>query len=222
MDAAHLGGAVHQEPVNVSRVDLGVNVENVVTFGDVAGAAAATTRTRSEVLFPRVEEELARHARRDRRHVGDRCRCSPATTGATTCAWKASSRTPTPTPTRASTRSAPAISTRSAIPVLAGREFTPSTTSTGTHQVAIVNETFAKKFNLGANAVGKHMATGQRRFAEHRDRRPGEGHEVQRGEGSGPAALLHALAPGRQRRVARTSTCAPRCRPRQQLHTISG
>jgi predicted permease len=42
------------------------------------------------------------------------------------------------------------------IPLIAGREFTPSD-RLGTRKVAIVNETFAKKFGLDQNAVGALM-----------------------------------------------------------------
>ena len=42
------------------------------------------------------------------------------------------------------------------IPILAGREFTPAD-SLKAPKVAIVNEAFAKKFNLGRDAVGKLM-----------------------------------------------------------------
>jgi predicted permease len=41
--------------------------------------------------------------------------------------------------------------------LLAGREFTRSD-ALGAAKVAIVNEAFAKKFNLGRDAVGKHMS----------------------------------------------------------------
>jgi predicted permease len=43
------------------------------------------------------------------------------------------------------------------VPILSGRDFTPSDNA-NSQRVAIVNETFAKKFNLGRNAVGKHMS----------------------------------------------------------------
>jgi ABC-type antimicrobial peptide transport system permease subunit len=43
--------------------------------------------------------------------------------------------------------------------LLAGREFTP-VDAMDTPKVAIVNEAFARKFNLGRDAVGKHMAQG--------------------------------------------------------------
>src|SRR5581483_1648791 len=43
------------------------------------------------------------------------------------------------------------------VPLIAGREFTRADTF-GAPKVAIVNEAFAKKFNLGRNAVGKRMS----------------------------------------------------------------
>jgi predicted permease len=45
--------------------------------------------------------------------------------------------------------------------LLAGREFS-ETDAIGRPKVAIVNEAFARKFNLGRAPVGKHMATGGR------------------------------------------------------------
>jgi predicted permease len=45
------------------------------------------------------------------------------------------------------------------IGLLSGREFTPAD-NLGAPKVAIVNETFAKKFALGRDAVGKRMSTG--------------------------------------------------------------
>ena len=46
------------------------------------------------------------------------------------------------------------------IPVLAGREFTAAD-AIGTPKVVVVNEAFAKKFNLGRGAVGKHVGEGR-------------------------------------------------------------
>jgi ABC-type antimicrobial peptide transport system permease subunit len=43
------------------------------------------------------------------------------------------------------------------VPLLAGRDFT-SSDNDGAMRVAIVNEAFARKFNLGTNAVGKRMS----------------------------------------------------------------
>jgi predicted permease len=46
------------------------------------------------------------------------------------------------------------------IPLIAGREFTPADAGDKSPKVAIVNEAFARKFNLGRDAVGKRMADG--------------------------------------------------------------
>lgn len=45
------------------------------------------------------------------------------------------------------------------MPLLAGRDFTAADNATGL-RVAIVNQSFAKKFNLGMNAVGKRLSVG--------------------------------------------------------------
>ncbi len=75
------------------------------------------------------------------------------------------------------------------IPLMPGREFTRAD-AFGAPKVAIVNEAFAKKFNLGDNAVGKRIGLGgERRQARHRDRRPGAGREVQRRQGRDAAAV---------------------------------
>src|SRR5206468_6940397 len=46
-----------------------------------------------------------------------------------------------------------------AIPLIAGREFTDADT-VNSAKVAVVNQTFAKKFGLGSDAVGKLMGSG--------------------------------------------------------------
>jgi predicted permease len=50
-------------------------------------------------------------------------------------------------------------------PLISGREFTVADAA-GAPKVAIVNEAFAKKFNLGRDAVGKHMSTNSGRSAK--------------------------------------------------------
>ncbi len=54
---------------NVSRVDLGLKADNVVTFG-IAPELNGYLPERSKALFERLEDELAAHARRHRRHGG--------------------------------------------------------------------------------------------------------------------------------------------------------
>ena len=140
---------------NVSRVNLGLSIENVVTFS-VSPERNGYTREQSRQFFQRAEESLG---------------AIPGVTGVTETmvgllagnswgndvevdGWK----------------SGPDIDSNSrfnevgagyfktlGVPVLSGREFTPSD-RLGSPKVAIVNEAFAKKFKLGRDAVGKHMA----------------------------------------------------------------
>ena len=134
--------------LNVSRVDLGLKIDNVITFG-VSPELNGYTPERTRGFFERLEDELAARAGRHRRRRSRSCRCSPAATGAPTSPSRASRPGRTPTTTRASTRSAPAISdARHAAdgrPRVHRRRRTRRRT-----KVAIVNEAFAKKFNLGA------------------------------------------------------------------------
>jgi len=141
--------------LNVSRVNLGLSIENVVTFS-VSPERNGYTREQSRQFFQRAEESLG---------------AIPGVTGVTETmvgllagnswgndvevdGWK----------------SGPDIDSNSrfnevgagyfktlGVPVLSGREFTPSD-RLGSAKVAIVNEAFAKKFKLGRDAVGKHLA----------------------------------------------------------------
>ncbi|HET6680881.1 MAG TPA: ABC transporter permease, partial [Gemmatimonadaceae bacterium] len=143
--------------MNVSRVDTGVKVDDVVTFG-ISPSRNGYDSTRAHALFERVEEELA---------------AIPGVNGVTSSIvpllagsnWGTSIRVQ-------GFQSGPDIDSNSrynevsagyfsmlGIPLIAGREFTTSDKS-GTTQVAIVNETFAKKFNMGRDVVGKFMAQG--------------------------------------------------------------
>ncbi len=54
---------------------------------------------------------------------------------------------------------------------------------------------------------------GEQHAADDRDRRAGEGREVQRRQARDPAALLHSVPPGRDRRRRSTSTCGRRGEP---------
>ena len=59
--------------LNVSRVDLGINVDNVVTFG-VSPELNGYTPERSRQLFERLEERARGAAGRHRRHARRSCR----------------------------------------------------------------------------------------------------------------------------------------------------
>jgi predicted permease len=140
--------------MNVSRIDLGLQADNVVMFR-VSPALNGYTTERSKQLFGRLEDELA---------------ALPGVTGV------ANSRVPllggsnwsnsvsvegfkagpdTDTDSRFNTVG-PGYFGTLGIPLIAGRDFTRGDTG-GAPEVAIVNEAFAKKFNLGLDAVGRRM-----------------------------------------------------------------
>jgi putative ABC transport system permease protein len=141
---------------NIMRVDLGLNAENVITFG-VSPGLSGYTPERTLQLFERIETDLA---------------ALPGTTGVT------SARVPllggsdwgnrvkvegfdagpdTDTGSRYN-EVGPGYLQTLGMTLLAGREFTTADVLKAP-KVTIVNEVFAKKFNLGENAVGKHIST---------------------------------------------------------------
>jgi predicted permease len=142
---------------NVSRIDLGVRIDNVITFG-ISPSLNGYDSTQSRLLFERVEEELA---------------ALPGVTAVSASmialmagnSWgndvlvEGFERGPdTDANSRFNEIGAGYFKTLG-VPLLAGREFTESDV-VGSGKVAVVNEAFAKKFNLGRDAVGKWMARG--------------------------------------------------------------
>ena len=141
----------------ISRVDLGVRVDPLVTFS-IEPAASGYDSVRSRAIFDRVQQELS---------------SIPGATAVTSTRvpmiagsnWSNGVRVEgyTPQPderTQASFNAvAPGHFRAIGVDVLAGREFTDAD-AVGRPRVAIVNETFARRFNLGRNPVGKRMALG--------------------------------------------------------------
>ena len=139
---------------NVSRVNLGVNVDNMVTFG-VSPELNGYTPERSRVLFERLEEELA---------------ALPGVTGVTASLvpilsgsnWgngvyvQGFKHGPDVDNGSRYNEVGPGYFRTMGTPLITGREFTAAD-SLGKTKVAIVNEAFAKKFNLGREVVGKMM-----------------------------------------------------------------
>ncbi len=139
---------------NVSRVDLGLKVENVITFG-ISPALNGYTSPRARQLFERLEDELA---------------ALPGVTGVTDSLVPLISGSnwgndvsvegyPAGPDTDMNSRYneiGPAYFTTLGVPLISGREFTRSDAAAAP-KVAIVNEAFAKKFNLGRAAVGRRI-----------------------------------------------------------------
>ena len=140
--------------LNVSRVDLGFKVDHVVTFGlspDLNGYSFDRTR----LFFQRLEDEL---------------RAAPGVTAVTMSnvpllagnnrsrgvAVQGFKAGPDTDSNSRYNRVGPGYFSALGIPLIAGREFTDADT-VNSAKVAIVNQTFAKKFGLGNDAVGKLM-----------------------------------------------------------------
>ncbi len=151
-------GLLTKSLFNVSRIDLGLEVDDLVTF-TIAPARSGYTLERSLVLFERLEDEL---------------RAFPGVTAVTASAvpllagnnWGNNvsvqgfdAGPDTDAESRVNVIGAGYFRTMG-IPLIAGREFTASDARSST-QVVIVNEAFARKFNLGRDAVGKRMARGR-------------------------------------------------------------
>jgi predicted permease len=140
--------------LNVSRVDLGFKVDHVVTFGlspDLNGYSSDRTR----LFFQRLEDEL---------------RAAPGVTAATVSvvpiltghnrardvAVEGFNAGPDTDSNSRYNRVGPGYFSVLGIPRIAGREFTDAD-ALNSPRVAIVNQTFAKKFGLGNDAVGRVM-----------------------------------------------------------------
>jgi predicted permease len=142
---------------NISRVDLGINIENMTTFA-ISPARSAYDSARTEQLYARVEQELA---------------SMPGVRGVTSSMvpllansnWgqgvtvEGFPKDPDTDVGSRFTAVGPNYFHVLGVPLVAGRDFTLSDND-GAMKVAIVNEAFAKKFKLGTNAVGKHMSVG--------------------------------------------------------------
>ncbi|MHB1862249.1 MAG: ABC transporter permease [Gemmatimonadaceae bacterium] len=142
---------------NVSRVDLGIKVENVSTFA-ISPVRNGYQPARSAVLFTRAQDELA---------------AIPGVTGVTEALvpllagnnWgqdvsvEGFKKGPDVDAGSRFNAVGPNYFHVLGMPMLSGRDFTESD-ALDAPKVAVVNETFAKKFHLGRNAVGKHMSMG--------------------------------------------------------------
>jgi predicted permease len=140
---------------NISRIDLGLEVDRVVMFA-LAPMFNGYETARSHALFARVEEELA---------------AAPGVTGVAASGVSLLSgstrdgdvrvegfaRDPDTDANSRLDPIGPGFFRTLGIPLVAGREFTAAD-RLGAPRVAVVNEAFARKFGLGRDAVGRRMA----------------------------------------------------------------
>jgi putative ABC transport system permease protein len=142
---------------NISRVELGLKVDHLITFG-VSPELNGYTSERSRAFFEHLEDRLA---------------AMPGVTSVTASMVPALSgsnwgsdvsvegfKKLPDTDNNARFNEVGAGYFRvMGVPLIAGREFTRSD-RLGAPKVAIVNQAFAKKFNLGQDVIGKHLSSG--------------------------------------------------------------
>jgi predicted permease len=143
--------------MNVSRVDLGLKVDNVITF-NVSPELSGYDAARSRAFFIRAEEELATIPGVTSVAASSVPLLSGSNWG-TSVSVEGFARGPDTDAESRFNRIGPGYFRTLGIPLMAGREFTASDVLDAP-KVAIVNEAFAKKFGLGREAVGKHMTEG--------------------------------------------------------------
>jgi predicted permease len=146
---------------NIGNVDLGMKVDHMVTFG-ISPQLNGYTIERTQQVMQRMEDELRR---------------VPGVTGVTAAAVALfSGRNRSRGVDVEGFQSGPDVDNSSrynnvgagyfstlGVPLIAGREFTRAD-AFGAPKVAIVNQAFAKKFNLGANPVGRRMDDGSKKL----------------------------------------------------------
>jgi predicted permease len=141
--------------VNVSRVDLGIDADHLLMFG-ISPQLNGYTPERSRGFFERVEDELAAlpgvtavSAATVPLIAGNNWGSSMSVQG-----FQAGPDTDTHSNLN---MIGPDYFRTVGVPVLAGREFTRADAMGGS-KVVVVNEAFARKFNLGRDAIGKYIS----------------------------------------------------------------
>ena len=143
---------------NISRVDLGLKTDHVVVFA-IAPELNSYTTERSRALFERLEDELA---------------ALPGVTGAVAAMvpilaganWNNSLTVegfeagPDTNTSGAFNGISPGYFKTMGIPLMMGREFTRADAA-GAPKVAIVNQAFLRKFNLGSHGLGRRIGVGR-------------------------------------------------------------
>jgi putative ABC transport system permease protein len=148
-----------QSLANVGRVDLGLRTDSIVTFA-LSPSVNGYSREQGAAVFEAVERELAAY---------------PGVTHVSTAMvallgnsqWSGGVVVEGFEPGQTSEQNVSFNQVGTGffelleIPLLAGRDFTVADTL-GAPKVAIVNESFARRFGLGANPIGKRVGTSAR------------------------------------------------------------
>jgi len=144
--------------VNISRVELGIRREGLVTFR-VSPSVNGYTSEQARTFFARIEDELRGLPGVSSVTASTVSILSNDSSGNFLTVEGFEATPETDTNARYGRTSVDYFRTLG-IPLLAGREFTTADNAASPH-VAVVNEAFARKFNLGSRTVGTRMALGR-------------------------------------------------------------
>jgi predicted permease len=140
--------------LNVSRVNLGFTADHLATFG-LSPQLNGYSVDRTRLLFQRLEDEL-RAAPGVAAVTMSNVPLLAGTNRSRGVAVQGFKAGPDTDSGSRYNRVGPGYFSALGIPLIAGREFTAADT-VNSAKVALVNQTFAKKFGLGNDAVGKLM-----------------------------------------------------------------
>jgi predicted permease len=152
-----MAGLFLKSLLNVNRVDLGLETQGVVMFG-VNPRLNGYTQERSNQIYAQIEDELARLPGVTSVSAG----MVPLVGGSnwgTNVSVEGFSAAPDADMHSSFNIVAPDFFKTVGMTLRMGREFTRSDTA-GAPKVAVVSEAFTKKFNLGANPIGRRMEQG--------------------------------------------------------------
>jgi predicted permease len=152
-----MSGLFLKSLVNINRVDLGLQTANVVGFG-ISPQLNGYTPERAKQIYEQVEQALVRLPGVTS-VAGSMVPVLANSNWGTNVSVEGVRAEPDADMHSFFNSVGPGFFKTLGIPLLIGRDFALADTM-GTPKVAIVNEAFAKKFNLGANPVGMRMAQG--------------------------------------------------------------
>jgi putative ABC transport system permease protein len=152
-----MAGLFTKSLVNVSRVDLGIRIDDVVMFS-IAPQLNGYSYDRARALFEQTEATLASMPGVNAVTASMVALLAGDSWGSNVSIQGVEAGPDTDSNARYN-EVGPGYFGALGIPLLAGREFTAAD-SVGRPKVAIVNEAFVRKFQLGQSVVGRLMAQG--------------------------------------------------------------
>ena len=146
--------------VNVSRVELGIKVDHLLTFA-VSPELNGYKPERSQQFFQRLEDELAAQPGVSNVSASLVAALAGSNWGSDVAVQGFNAGPDTDNNARYN-EIGPGYFKTMGMQLLAGREFTRAD-ALKAPKVAVVNEAFAKKFNLGQEVIGKRIGSGSGR-----------------------------------------------------------